>query len=186
MNRRITLPGDRDAFQELFTGLSESWFRLETLQDYSAGDTAPQQEFLAGRPRRPVPSSWETMIRDHVAAGRTLQRVHVVREPLTDYVRWELHAYQATVEAGEDVRVIPVPDGGSWPPGVPEGYDFWLFDDRDVWSMDYDDTGRLLACELNTDPHAVERHRSWRDAALRASVPLRDYQPAEHALRRAS
>ncbi len=185
VTKRITRE-DREAFNALFTGVRESWFRLETLQAYNAGEAEELQEFLAGRPRPRSPGPWHDMIRGHVAAGRSLRRVHVIREPLTDYIRWELYAYRPNIEAGEDVRVLPVPEGADWPVGVPEGLDFWLLDDREVWVMDYDRTGRFLACELVTDPGEVEQYRAWRDAALAASVPVGDYQPETRSLHRVS
>ena len=44
-----------------------------------------------------------------------MQRVHVVTEPLSDYIRFELTGYAPNVEAGEDVRVISVREGEPWP-----------------------------------------------------------------------
>jgi hypothetical protein len=185
VKRRI-ISRDREAFNALFTGVRESWFRLETLQTYNAGEAEELREFLAGRPRPHRPGAWQVVIRNHAAAGRTLCRVHVIREPPTDYVRWELYAYGPNIEAGEDVRAVPVPEGAPWPAGIPEGLDFWLFDDRDVWVMEYDDTGRFLACELVSDQGEVEQYRAWRDAALAASIPVGDYHPDAAAVRRVS
>lgn len=185
VTKRITST-DRDAFNALFANVRQSWFRLETLQVYNAGEADELQEFLAGRPQPPSLGAWHDMIRAHVAVGRSLRRVHVIREPLTDYVRWELYAYGPSIEAGEDVRVLPVPEDMDWPTDIPEGLDFWLFDDRDVWVMGYDHTARFRACELVTDPAEVERYRRWRDAALAASIPVSDYRPEPRALRRVS
>ena len=42
--------------------------------------------------------------------ARTMQRVHIVGEPVSDYARFELlRVYPANVEAGEDVRVLDGP-----------------------------------------------------------------------------
>jgi hypothetical protein len=157
------------AFWRLFEAIERSWFRLETLQAYGE----PGGEGL--------PREWLAMVQGHVAAGRQLRRVHVIREPLTAYVAWELHAYAETVEAGEDVRLLPVPDGEPWPAGVPEGEDFWIFDDQDVWVMDYDPNGRFLGCELTSE---IERYRAIRDVALAASVSWSTYM-SRAQLRRA-
>jgi len=55
------------------------------------------------------------MIGDAVRAGKVFQRVHVVREPLTDYLRYEFGwSYPPYVEAGEDIRIL-VAQAGSWP-----------------------------------------------------------------------
>ena len=180
MGQRITDLAD-PAFDRLFTSVQRSWFRLETLQRY---DVAYERDefaaFLRGEPLDATPDEWHAMIRRHVAAGRRLSRVHVVEEPLSDYVRYELAGYPRSVDAGEDVRVIPV-RRGDWPAGVPR-HDFWLFDDERVWLMHYD-AGRFVAAELVDDPAEVARHVAWRDVALAQSIPLAAYTAA---LRRAS
>ncbi len=59
---------------------------------------------------------WITLVRDRTAAGCTMQRVHVVKEPITDYLRFELTwGYQPNVDAGEDIGIVPVPPGNPWP-----------------------------------------------------------------------
>ena len=69
-----------------------------------------------------------------------MQRVHVVVEPLTAYLRYEL-AWSYTPEAGEDIRIIPV-QTGQWPAGLPGlGGDFWLFDSARLLRMHYDPAG---------------------------------------------
>ena len=84
-------------------------FRLETLDWYDApNEHEPYARFLAGQPadlawREP----WKRLVRDIRASGRTMQRVHVVSEPVSDYIRFELlHVYPANVEAGEDVGIL--------------------------------------------------------------------------------
>jgi hypothetical protein len=168
------------AFGRLFSGIRSSWFRLETLQRY---DVEYEREdlaaFLRGEPIDTTPGPWQATLRDHVTSGRQLARVHVLEEPLSDYVRYELAAYVPNVEAGEDVRVIAV-RRGDWPEDVPR-HDFWLFDDERLWLMDYDPQGRFQATRRVDDPAAVDQHRRWRDAALAQSIPLADYaahQPA--------
>jgi hypothetical protein len=169
------------AFGRLFSDVRRSWFRLETLQRYDVPYEREELErFLRGEPVATAPGPWQAMIREHVAAGRELVRVHVLEEPLTDYARYELHAYAPNVEAGEDVRLIPVVRG-DWPTGVPR-HDYWLFDGERLWLMDYDPAGAFRAARLIDDPATVERHRHWRNATLARSIPLADYaatqQPA--------
>lgn len=174
MIRRITLPDEQDLFQQLFATVRRSWFRLETLQRYD--DEYERQEFadfLRGEPVDLTPGPWQEMIRGHRAAGRTLARVHVIEEPHSDYIRYELAGYPVNVEAGEDVRVIPV-RAGEWPHGVPR-HDFWLFDDDYLWLMDYDSKGTLRDVVREPDRGIVAQHRQWREAALAQSIPLRRY-----------
>jgi hypothetical protein len=174
VTRRITDLNDPD-WQGLFTGLRSSWFRLETLQQYEVDyESDEYREFLqTGRLDR-EPGPWQQMISEHTRAGRKLQRVHVVQEPLTDYVRYEFAAYEHNQRAGEEIRLIPTPEE-VWPHDLPRGQDFWLFDDADAWAMVYDEAGRFIAAEQVTAPEDIERCRRWRDVALRLSIPLADY-----------
>ena len=164
-----------------FPALTSSWFRLETLQAYAVDEEREEYEaFLrTGRLESPGDEEWQAMIRRHVAAGRSLRRVHVVEEPLSDYMRYEIAGYLRNQEAGEDIRLIPVP-AGEWPEGLPPlGTDYWLIDDgtpsQGAWSMEYDDVGGWLRAPYVEDPETVEDFRRWRDTALQLAVPLDDY-----------
>jgi hypothetical protein len=159
----------------LFENVQRSWFRLETLQVYSVEYERDEYDrFIAtGRLDRPV-NDWQKMITRHTEAGRTLQRVHIVVEPLSNYLRYEVAAYQLNDHAGEDIRLIPV-SANSWPEGLPTGRDFWLFDDREVWDMHYDPEGRFLKATRSESPEYLQQCRSWRDIALSQAIPLADY-----------
>ncbi|MGH3514130.1 MAG: DUF6879 family protein [Pseudonocardiaceae bacterium] len=103
-----------------------------------------------------------------------MQRVHVVTEPLSDYIRWELSwGYEPGTTAGEDVRIIPV-SIGEWPIVV-RCADFWLFDDAELYDMHYAPTGAWLGVERVLDRRRIERARQCREASLRIAVPWRQY-----------
>lgn len=173
--RTFTNLSDPD-WEQMFRGVRSSWFRLETLQAYDVHYEA--EEFASFQHTGTVDMTagpWQHMISDHVAHGRRLQRVHVVVEPVSDYLRYELAVYARNAAAGEDIRLIPVAKR-NWPEQVPEQDDFWLLDDRDVWAMRYDSTGAFLTAEHLDDPSAVERARSIRDWTLDNSIPLADYR----------
>lgn len=163
---------DDPAFGCLFTSVQRSWFRLETLQSYDVSyERSEFEAFLEGGTPSTAWSPWEEMIAAHAAAGRHLARVHVITEPLTDYARYELAYYAVSSAAGEEVRLIPVPEG-QWPAGVPRR-DFWLFDERDVWLMAYGNDGRFLYAERG----GLSRRKAirYRDAALAQSIPFSAY-----------
>jgi hypothetical protein len=176
MTRRVSL-GSAE-FGQLFTEVKRSWFRLETLQHYDvSGEQEQFDAFQAGKatmPYDPADAEWSTMVSGHIAAGRTLQRVHVVAEPLSPYVQYELTwGYRPALEAGEDIRVIPCAEG-AWPNGLPEAHDFWLLDEA-LWLMAYDPDGRPLYADHITDQTRVKQHLSWRDVAITRSIPVDDY-----------
>ncbi|TWJ30910.1 hypothetical protein JD81_04459 [Micromonospora sagamiensis] len=155
-------------------------YRLETLQRY---DVSYEQDefarFLAGQSRGEFPgiADWCDTVRAAVVAGKRMHRVHVVVEPLSDYVRFECGwAYEHTVAAGEDVRLVTV-SGDDWPTGLPH-HDYWLFDSSRLVAMYYDEAGRFVSGELISEPEKVVQANLWRDAAVAASVPYRRY--ADH------
>jgi hypothetical protein len=166
-----------EEFSRLFDDFEDSWFRLEVLQRYTVPyEVEPLRWFLAGEPLPydPDKEQWLALIRDAARAGKRMQRVHVVVEPPSDYLRYELVCeYADNVAAGEDVRLIPV-QPGTWPSDVPR-HDYWLFDDRVLCMMHYDEAGQLLGAELVDDLAVVAEHRRWRDVALRQSMTYREY-----------
>jgi hypothetical protein len=157
-------------------------FRLETLDWYDApNEHEPYARFLAGQPADPAwREPWKRIVRDVRASGRTMSRVHVVSEPVSDYIRFELlHVYPANVEAGEDVRILGRSE--AWPSGL----DFWLFDDDLAALLKYDSAGRVSEVRLIGDDFAVRHHLgAVRTDALRLSVPLGRYVTEHHITER--
>lgn len=164
---------------ELFETFRESAFRLEALQYYVLAEDEPRRRaFREGRPLPPRPGKSDSMrlVRNAVAAGRLVQRVHVVDLPLSDYLRYELAVYPENVAAGEDVRITRRIDH----PGLEElDTDFWLFDAETaspsvVWFR-YTPGGQIIAREYSDDAGEVRRARDQRDLALAHSLALSEF-----------
>lgn len=177
MTRSFTSLDDPE-FNQLFRDFRYTAYRLETLQRY---DVSYEQDefarFLLGESRVEFPgiTAWCDTVRAAVSAGKRMHRVHVVAEPLSDYVRFECGwAYEHTVDAGEDVRLIVV-SGDGWPASLPH-YDYWLFDSSQLVAMYYDEEGRFVSGELISEPEKIVQANLWRDAAVSASIPYRTYE----------
>lgn len=164
---------------ELFETFRESAFRLETLQYYVLAEDEPRRRaFREGRPLPPRPGKADSMrlVRNAVAAGRHVHRVHVVDLPLSEYIRYELAVYPENVAAGEDVRITRRSDH----PGLEDlDTDFWLFDAGTdnpavVWFR-YTPGGQILARDYSADACEVRRARDQRDLALSCSLPLAEF-----------
>jgi hypothetical protein len=167
-------PEEGAEWAALLTSYTRSAYRLEGQQVYSDPDEdAALARFLDGQP--PAIDLSRTISRTHaqVAAGRTKTRVRVIIEPPTDYTRLELVIYPELAAAGEDILIIAVPEG-DWPAGLPT-YDYWLFDDREVWRMHYNDDHTARGAELLEGEDVLADHLQWRDNALRQAVPLQGY-----------
>lgn len=173
-------------FWQPFKTFAHSVYRLETLQAYSgSGEAEVIEAFTAGRPwpRSPQKDAWTQNIAANHRSGKVQQRVHVVQEPLTDYMQFELTwSYGPNADAGEDIRIIPV-RGGEWPEALP-CEDYWLFDSRDLYVMHYNADGVWLGAQHVTDPDRIVNACFWRDAALHQATAWREYIAARPHLER--
>lgn len=153
-------------------------FRLETLQVYrGSGEDDLIDLFAAGAvgpPPDPEQDAWEALIRAHRAAGRTVRRVHVVVEPLTSYLRFEMTwQYAPSVAAGEEIGIVVVA-GDDWPAEVPH-LDFWLYDDQERFDCVYAEDGTWLGVEPTYEPAAIDEAVRWRDVALGYAEPWESF-----------
>lgn len=160
-----------------FHTFRHSVFRLETRQVYAEPVEEPNIAAFnrgdPGPPPDPVEDEWAGMLRAHRDAGRLQQRVHVVTEPITGYLAYELcWEYGPHTAAGEDIRIIPVTT--SWPVDVPR-HDFTLFDSKWLFELDYAHGGVLLGAREVADWERVAAACRVRDAALRQAVSWTDY-----------
>ena len=165
---------ETDVWRSFFDAYEREAFRLETLPSYGvASEDEELQGFLAtGALVIPENDPWLTRVRHFRATGRWVGRVHVLRPPLTNYLRYEFAVYGYTVRAGEDVRILDLAD--HFDSDLP-AQDFWLFDDTYVVHMDYDADGRQRGRKLleNVDPAP---YVAWKRQALELAVPFIEYQ----------
>ncbi len=118
-----------EEFNALFDAFHTTVFRLEGLPDYAVGGFDAER-LAAFRDGKPMPersvrtSPWLARIAVTTVNRKAWERVRVVDEPLTEYQRYELLAYQESQAAGEQIRVLTRSEAGEW------GSDFWLFDPR--------------------------------------------------------
>ncbi|WP_316522865.1 DUF6879 family protein [Kitasatospora brasiliensis] len=164
---------DGEDWQRVLHGFSQSAFRLETLPAYKVpGEAEDFEEFLNGSRIDPstYTSGWTDRLRAHTAAGRTVQRVHIVTRPLSDYLRYEFMYYEPHAMAGEDIRILDLTDRPN--PGLPD-QDFWAFDDSTVVLMNYAPDGTPLNRVLVEG--GIDQYREWQRIAVAESVSFADY-----------
>ncbi|MEU4948236.1 DUF6879 family protein [Streptomyces lavendulae] len=165
-----------EEFGRLFETFERTAFRLETLAFYSVEEEREEFErFLAGGAMGP---DWDDnpWVRSMTDKGKKVSRVHVLRSPLTDYLRYELAAYPGNITAGETIGIIDKADQDVV--GLPD-HDFWLFDDQDVYRMHYTPEGAFLGAEL-LPAYCLADYQGYRDRALAEAVPFADYWERHH------
>ena len=170
-----------EAFDEEFDRFTRTAFRLETRQDY-AGATGPRYEYWRrGEPmpeRSPRTSPWLARVAATTSAGKRWQRAHVVDQPLSDYMRYEMVVYAENVGAGEDVRIV---DRAAHPTLSLLTEDFWLFDSDDRTGqehavfLEFDDGGYPIRYERTSSSARLLVCRWQRDLVWSLAVPLAEF-----------
>lgn len=155
-----------------FSKFRKSAFRLGTLDRYDVPDEADHFEsFLAGER---FPEEWKDnpWVRGMTSEGKSLQRVHVLRSPLSDYLRFQLGwGYPGSIVDGEDIRIIDLQEAEVQ--GLPD-HDFWIFDDSIVLRMHYSGSGEFEGAVVLPEARAHE-YCGYRDIALSHAVSYTAY-----------
>lgn len=164
---------------ELFSSYEFDAFHLELRDWYGSPlEDGAFQQWRAGRPIvDPAFDEWLDRVRGLTSAGRTIRRVRVVTEPVTEYVRFEWEETAKNVDAGESIRRLPrhrLPRDLNLPAG---GKDWWVFDDRLVALGHLDDAGGSLGWELTRDAATVRECVEARDRLWIVATLHRDYRP---------
>ncbi|MGW3346810.1 DUF6879 family protein [Nonomuraea rubra] len=165
-----------DAFDALFSSFQRSAFRLEGRDRYYAPDEQERvKRFLAGQGydvASRLASPWWQTIRQATIDGKVVRRVRVVTEPHGEYTRYALVGARINIDGGEDIRYLPRHQAVEL--GLPE-HDYWLFDERLVVLMHFDDADAFVGAELVDDPATVAEHRRWQATAWEHSIPYDRY-----------
>ncbi len=169
----MDVPMRPEELQRLLDGLSVELFRLETRQTYLVPEEAERlRAYREGRPLPPRLDEELELVQDLVIAGVQVSRAHIVEQPLSVYVRFQLSDYQDEVRAGAKVYLAD----RLWYSGFADlRDDFLLFDRQTVVWVRYDDDGRFLGWVRDDSPLARERCRRQRDLALAEALPLNDF-----------
>ena len=164
-------------FDRLFRSFERTARRLESRDRY---DVQGEREYLVRwrkgaqvdpeheRSRQP----WLATVRANVRAGRSYQRVRVVSQPLSEYVRFALRGTRQTVDAGEDIRYLTRDRANGLE--LPD-HDFWLFDESKLVLLNFTSDDRPVGGLLVTDANVVAQHLAWLDVAAQSSTPYAEF-----------
>jgi hypothetical protein len=165
-----------EAFYALFDGFHTSGLRLESRAHTNVPDEQEEvRKFLAGQlshDRVDLPKFWTDMLNHHAEHGRTLRRVRVMDDPLTDYNRYMIFSARRNVAAGEDIRFLPRRTANAL--DLPD-HDFWVFDSVRLVELRFSADGRPLGHDLIVDAAIAARHYQWIEKAYAAATPWADY-----------
>ncbi|MBV8890444.1 MAG: hypothetical protein JO266_00435 [Acidobacteria bacterium] len=117
---------------------------------------------------------WFELMTRTTQAGKTLRRLRIVSEPVTDYIRFEWLDAAQLVQAGEDVRWLPRRHTSTL---LLPGNDFWMFDRHTVAFTYFSGNGHVLSHEVTTDPDIVAGCAAAFEQAWRIAIPHNQYTP---------
>lgn len=178
--RAATVDGGGVAeFFELFKRLRSRWVKVEYLQHYDESGSEAYSAFqhedysLAQQlVRESVKSQTEvySLAREHSVK---MQRIRVYDAPLSPYLRhYELAAYEADIECGEEIFFIDRPAADSIL-GNSAVSDFVLWDDFAVLGLIYDvEAGRLRKAVISENPATIEAYTVAVQGLLESALPM--------------
>ena len=164
--------------KKLFINAKESCFRFEGLESYDTeSERGAYQSFLNGEADLPASQEQDGWLRDIAEFkknGKLMQRVRLVPAGNKSYFDFEIAwSYKKSALSGEDIYFIKasnVPKVGILP-----GYDFWLFDDKTLVKMNYDNNGKFLSAEPVGNKNEVAAVKEIKKSLIKEGIPLYDF-----------
>ena len=105
--------------------------------------------------------------------GVKTERVRLVREPLSDYVRWELEIHKQSMQHGDDIRVLTAEKINS---SLEALQDFWLIDEHTVLKMQYSPAGEYHGFSASPEMQVALDAKNY---LLSNSISLSDFKPSK-------
>lgn len=162
--------------------------RVQTLDFYGVvSDDEDFHRYLDGAPEPDASgkSAWLQQLRDDTANGRIWRNVHVVSEPLGDYLRYQFEwCYVPNMAAGQQIRVLstettPAADA------VLELGDFYVIEGIRAARMRYGDDGSFDGVAAVGDD-AARSYRAIAEMAWNMATPFTEWWAAHPQYHRPS
>ncbi|MEU0692148.1 DUF6879 family protein [Streptomyces uncialis] len=164
------------SFAECLQNATRSALHLETRDTYADNERFSAWRLGAKTDWDDRPSWWRPF-HDHVAQavhrGVAIQRVRVVSEPVSEYIRWEHYVTRANLAAGEQVRWVSRRHAVDL---LLPCNDFWLFDGGLARIHHFAGNGDLIEDEFSSEPALLKVLATAFEAAWERGVPHDDYQ----------
>lgn len=162
------------AITHLFSDFESTARRLETRRGYAVDINTPKwKRWKAGgdlgyNPRHP----WHANVREQTTAGKRFERVRILDQPPTEGQRFLFASGAGNIEAGEDIRNLWRADVDRL--GLSLG-DFWLFDQRLLVLLVFDDEDRTLGVRTTENPAEVARAAAAWESTWPVAIPTLDF-----------
>lgn len=127
-----------------FNSFKKNAFRVEILQSYDVSEEQDAYDYFLINKELPEWSQdeWLNIIKQAKTRWATMQRVHLIQFPISQYLSFELEEYKNNIKAWEEIFYIPIEKCS-----IKIESDFWIFDDTTVLKMNYDNDGAFINFE---------------------------------------
>lgn len=116
-------------------------FRLELLQEYSVDDELDSYNYFLKHHKLISNNNNDRhqIIQNAISRGARMDRIHVIKFPISDYITYELEEYKTNCIVGENILYI---DSAQY--NIDINHDYRLFDDNIVLKIKYDSNWKYL------------------------------------------
>ena len=130
--------------QNYFNSFKKNAFRVEILQSYDVSEEQDAYDYFLLNRKLPEWSQdeWLNIIKQAKARWATMQRVHLIQFPISQYLSFELEEYKNNIKAWEKIFYIHFENCS-----IKIESDFWIFDDNTVLKMNYDKNASFINFE---------------------------------------
>jgi len=164
-------------FENLFTAFQKIAFRWERLESYRVNSEVEYFEYYIHKGvclADDCSNDWIKVVENANRQGKAIQRVRLLPEEIGDYLRFEIDCgYIYSAEQGEKIYFIPQNIANSLK-NIPD-YDFWLFDDKILVKMNYDNEGNFLGAEKIKNEHEIRKSLMAKNALIKNSILFEEW-----------
>jgi hypothetical protein len=163
-------------FSKIWSRLSRRFFKLEAQDLYLEPDEPSYVAFEAGDQAKAVElfrdrlSADDIYLRDVTAKNLDYTRVRIIRQPLSEYLSYELRTYQLSARYAQRIFIIGEQIASEL--GYSVSHDMMLFDDYAQFILAYDSGGSLTQVWLTEDLEVIRLQNDLADALVKHSLSL--------------
>lgn len=161
-------------FDDAWNNATASIIRLETLPIYEIpAEMVRFEKFKRGLPYLDDElNAWKNRLKETAQCGIKIERYRVVDEPISDYLKYEFDYWKKTMDSQhvftikrKDYLPIVKNDNGF-------STDFWMFDQKIVYRMNYSPKGLFLNGTFESDGKTIQRYQKIMKEIAAKSTPL--------------
>lgn len=168
-------------FDKNWRNAKHSIFRLQVRPEYKIPG---EQEAIAKWKQGEIAAAntkewrdWQKTLKTTIEKGIAIQRVRIIPEKLTDYIKFEIDTWREySIKNGEELLFLDNDEFQKIITGCGFGpKDFWLFDNQYLLIFNYDKAGKFTGDVAITDGGMIKRYCELKSKLIEAAQPMESY-----------